>query len=880
MALNRSHQPFTSTPQEHAALTLRPVVCLLASVAILVAAAIPVLGASFEDTDIVDLSIYQTSSKVQAPLGTCTTFSMIGAIEAAYTRTYCTNPDSAFSRDGYCERYRFLKAAALAPFALANMPGFADDKGQLDLSELYYVHRVLTAWMTEPGHDHISGNTIDMMHGIERPLLGNAQLIVNNLRLPEESQVPYINSVELHNYLQARFADGFSQHDVDALEFAEAQLRFKDSSGAQVIRPYVSWQGRQNARFGVVGVTIKEDLPDLITYLEQELYAGREVAVDGAVPGHSMLLIGYDREQQRFFFKDHSHSFRFVDYSDILDQETAITTTVVTAPLAYPANASFEEMWLGAWKLDEKDGHQGTLVLRNVRTPPNALLTNDDVPGSHLQQSDTTVWTRVGTFFDHGDDTERRVVYGRLNKSDGRRLELYVDSKRRDNYSADPHDTVAAGYVLDGSTWADQITLSADFQNGRMIGRGQSNAGRSVEITPRTSSQVFDSRAIEARNLLSGHFNPGSRGDIAVWKKNWFSVPTYFGTSTGGFNVTNYNVAENRINEHNNKIVGDFDGDGLDDIVLRKTNTWGKTPAYYSLGNGKFEVALIKNPSGEPNSINTNARTIVGDFNGDGRTDILLWNRGWNVVRTYFFFWRGVNVCVEKAIPSGSNWINDETSRKLVGDFDNDGDDDIALWNPGWSFTPVYFSNGDGSFTVTNIEHAAHENWINDIESRKIVGDFDGDGLCDIALARWGWRSTPVYFSNGDGSFTVTNIDHPLYKTWINDPHAGHLIGDFNGDGRTDVSVWKTGWNSTPVYLSTGSGGFSIYNVDHPQGKNWINSDDTVKIVGDFNGDGRSDVALRVPGASGTPVYAASQNPGRFDITNIPHAPGDDFINQ
>src|SRR5204862_285293 len=84
-----------------------------------------------------------------------------------------------------------------------------------------------------------------------------------------------------------------------------------------------------------------------------------------------------------------------------------------------------------------------------------------------------------------------------------------------------------------------------------------------------------------------------------------------------------------------------------------------------------------------------------------------------------------------------------------------------------------------------------------------LVGDFNGDGRSDIALVGGsGWYTVPVAFSSGDGSFRVTNrcaapslicgadavIDFAGAASRV--PRAElRVVGDFNGDGRTDLAV-------------------------------------------------------------------------------------------
>jgi hypothetical protein len=70
----------------------------------------------------------------------------------------------------------------------------------------------------------------------------------------------------------------------------------------------------------------------------------------------------------------------------------------------------------------------------------------------------------------------------------------------------------------------------------------------------------------------------------------------------------------------------------------------------------------------------------------------------------------------------------------------------------------VGLSNGDGTFTVINPTVSNFASWAQDSTAQPLSGDFNGDGLTDLALVGGtGWWTVPVAFSNGDGTFRVTN---------------------------------------------------------------------------------------------------------------------------
>jgi hypothetical protein len=311
-------------------------------------------------------------------------------------------------------------------------------------------------------------------------------------------------------------------------------------------------------------------------------------------------------------------------------------------------------------------------------------------------------------------------------------------------------------------------------------------------------------------------------------------------------------------------------------ISLNISDPWHTTPVTYSTGESMNCFFRTDYAPASPPGFAVPASKLTADFTGDGRTDVALTGPdSWNTLPLASSLGGGQFSVTNTFIGDFASWSSDLRATKLVGDFNGDGKADIALTGPPWWNTlPVAFSNGNGSFNVTNVYIGDFAGWASDLEATKLIGDFNGDGRADIALTGppW-WNTLPVAFSNGNGSFSVTNVYIGDFASWSSDIKAVKLVGDFNGDGRTDVALsGPSTWNTLPVAFSNGDGSFNVTNTYIGDFATWSASRGAAKLVGDFNADGKADIALT--GASGwntVPVafsdgYGGLNGDGRTDI--------------
>jgi hypothetical protein len=199
--------------------------------------------------------------------------------------------------------------------------------------------------------------------------------------------------------------------------------------------------------------------------------------------------------------------------------------------------------------------------------------------------------------------------------------------------------------------------------------------------------------------------------------------------------------------------------------------------------------------------------------------------------------------------------INAETP--LVGDFNGDGKDDIASFTGGTA-ADVYVSLSTGwNFSGTGVKW---HNYFNIGDEVPQVGDFNGDGKDDIAsFSRGTTGDVHVALSNGS-SFGARTKWHDFFCINAELPR----VGDFNGDGKDDVATFTRG-SAADVYVALSTG--SVFSGTGQKWHDMFALGSELPFVGDVTGDGKDDIVSFQRGSLGR-VYVARSNGASFVGTN------------
>jgi hypothetical protein len=254
-------------------------------------------------------------------------------------------------------------------------------------------------------------------------------------------------------------------------------------------------------------------------------------------------------------------------------------------------------------------------------------------------------------------------------------------------------------------------------------------------------------------------------------------VSILLGTGTGNFGPpTSFGQGPGELDPRG-LAVGDFNGDGHADLAVTNTH-WGNVAILLGTGTGSFGARTDFGVGGWPT---WPVYVAVGDFNGDGRQDLVVGSAGSNTVSILLgdgtgSFGAATNVATGSGV--------------AVGDFNGDGRQDLVATNGSSNTVSVLLGDGTGSFG------AATSFVVGTAPTLVAVGDFNGDGELDLAVTNNGADSVSVLLGNGTGSFgAATNFV-------VGTAPVGIAVGDFNGDGQLDLAVANNGSNSVSILLN------------------------------------------------------------------------------
>jgi FG-GAP-like repeat/Abnormal spindle-like microcephaly-assoc'd, ASPM-SPD-2-Hydin len=372
-----------------------------------------------------------------------------------------------------------------------------------------------------------------------------------------------------------------------------------------------------------------------------------------------------------------------------------------------------------------------------------------------------------------------------------------------------------------------------------------------AQFETRSSSPIiYDPLAVAV-----GDFNHDGKLDVAAADYYYGQVAVLLGNGNGAFQPPVYYAIDSNLESVYWVTAADFRGNGNLDLAVADFYDFNISVL---LGNGD---GTFQSPVQYPTTGHSPSFVAVGDFNNDGKPDLLA-AEGYLVS---VFLGNGDGT-FQPPIDNSIFFTAGEIPL-AVGDFNHDGNLDVAVVKAYSPELGILLGNGDGTFRQ-GAEYAVGE-FANSIT----VGDFTGTHKLDLAVTNGTGNQIYILLGNGDGTFQ----SEPPFS--VSGPGA-ITTADVNGDGKLDLlfisSAVPSGTQFT-VMLGNGDGTFQppVYYPFFTEGTDIavgdFNGDHKPDVaIADFNGDSAVDVLLSTSVVSFSPTTPLSFNPQLLGTTSAP----------
>ena len=297
-----------------------------------------------------------------------------------------------------------------------------------------------------------------------------------------------------------------------------------------------------------------------------------------------------------------------------------------------------------------------------------------------------------------------------------------------------------------------------------------------ITVAPVADAPIVTARLFRAQTAYAvgshpmfvaiGDFNGDHKPDLVATNLDSDTVSVLIGNGDGTFQ-TQVTYSTGTGSGPRAVVIGDFNGDGKSDLAVSDYDIGAATDSISVLlgnGNGTFQPATIYT------GVTVNSSIAIGDFNGDGKSDLVITSPNANVVSVYLGNGNGTfqaRTDFATAVASGA---------VTVADFNGDGKLDLASVSYNSSKVSVMLGNGNGTF------QAQTSYTVGSGPDDVAIGDVNGDGKLDLIVESQNSADVSVLLGNGDGTFQPrTSYAAGGFYPW------SVAISDVNGDGKVDL---------------------------------------------------------------------------------------------
>jgi hypothetical protein len=236
-------------------------------------------------------------------------------------------------------------------------------------------------------------------------------------------------------------------------------------------------------------------------------------------------------------------------------------------------------------------------------------------------------------------------------------------------------------------------------------------------------------------------------------------------------------------------VPGDYDGDQISDFAVWRP----ESGVWFILRStsGYANFLAIAWGSGSVNDI-----PVPGDYDGDQKTDLAVWRPGSGM---WFIKTSSSNFTSSMVVTWGSGAAGD---MPVPADYDGDGKADIAVWRPSsgqWFILRSHMNNSPAYPFVVAWGSGA-------VGDRPVVGDYDGDGAADLMV----WRGPTGVWYQLPSSAEYSQSSMGAMAWGLASVGDQPVAGDYDGDGRTDLAVWRGPTGRWYVKTSPPGGDFNV----------------------------------------------------------------------
>ncbi|WP_280155467.1 VCBS repeat-containing protein [Piscinibacter sp. XHJ-5] len=320
-------------------------------------------------------------------------------------------------------------------------------------------------------------------------------------------------------------------------------------------------------------------------------------------------------------------------------------------------------------------------------------------------------------------------------------------------------------------------------------------------------------------DIVAGDFNADGLQDLALLNRArnsdftpvWTSMRIAFANADGTVRMSSTPIGQfaNYLAQgYGEPVAGDFNGDGRLDIALidfegQPAEFRDTVPMLLSRSDGTFADVIWHVGGSNPFFRYPAARIVPGEFipstDGVRRTDVaLLRECGQPTIPLLHSQSSGVGV-VHAPAQYFEAYCPDGGTQLVTGDFNGDGLTDLAKFSGG---ALIVATAGAGVFTVVSVTGGTFAQRAPN--SKIVTGRFDEGPTTDIALIdRTG---IAVAFGDSNAQFTVREHLSPTFAAWAFAPGATPYVGDFDGNGQDDIALIQrypgTDWTTVPIAYS------------------------------------------------------------------------------